>query len=339
MTGAPAVDLVVPLWNSERWLAGCLAALDAQTHPPDSLVFVDDASTDATLARLEALAPEARVLRLSRHGGFARAANAGIRATDAPFVALLNVDTEAEPDWLAQLVEHLSAAGRGTGFAASKMLRLEAPEQVDSAGDSFSRFGSARKRGHGEPAEDWDQSESVLSASAGAALYRRGMLDEVGLFDETFDSYLEDVDLGLRAQLAGYHCLYVPTARVLHQGGGSGLPRPRYVRLMTANRLATLVKNLPGPVLLRHLLSLAWGQAYFAAAYRRPLSSLAGYLDLARRLPAVLRARREIQSERRISASEFDALLRRDLGEPPLRRLFLRRLPLRRSPSRRPEAP
>ena len=152
------------------------------------------------------------------------------------------------------------------------------------------------------------------------------MLDDVGLFDETFDSYLEDVDLGLRAQLAGHACLYVPTARVLHHGGGSGLPRPRYVRLMTANRVATVVKNLPGPLLLRNLLRLAWGQAYFFVAYRRPLSSLAGYADLVARLPSVLRERRRIQRRRQTPIARFAGLLSPDLGEPPLRRLLFRRL-------------
>lgn len=326
MTELPTVDLVIPLWNSERWLDGCLAGLAAQTLPPSSVVFVDDASTDDTVVRLEALAPKARILRLPEHGGFARAANAGIRATAAPLVALLNVDTEARPEWLAQLAEHLVAAGDGAGFAASKMLQLDAPERVDSAGDSLSRFGSARKRGHGEPAERWTRPARVLSASAGAALYRRRMLDDVGLFDETFDSYLEDVDLGLRAQVAGYECLYVPTAHVLHQGGGSGLPRPRYVRLMTANRVATVAKNLPGRLLLRHFLSLAWGQVYFLAAYRRPFSSLAGYSDLVRRLPAILRERRRIQRGRRVSTKRLGRLLSPELGEPPLWRLLFRRL-------------
>ncbi len=326
MSETRVVDVVVPLWNSERWLDGCLAGLAAQTLTPSSVIFVDDASTDGTRGRLEELLPSARTVLLEAHGGFARAANAGIRATDAPLVALLNVDTEARPEWLEELVEHLLAAGDRVGSAASQMLHLEAPELVDNAGDVFSRYGSARKRGHGEPADRWSQPGQVLSASAGAALYRRRMLDVVGLFDETFESYLEDVDLGLRAQLAGYDCVYVPTARVLHHGGGSGLPRPRYVRLMTANRVATVLKNLPGSLLLRHFLSLAWGQAYFLVAYRRPLSSLAGYLDLVRRLPAILRERRRIQQKRQGSTARVARLLSSELGEPPLHRLLLRRL-------------
>ncbi|MDH3404078.1 MAG: glycosyltransferase family 2 protein [Acidobacteriota bacterium] len=342
MTGRPAVDVVVPVWNSARWLDGCLAALAAQTLAPAAIVFVDDASTDDTAARLEARLeaghgappgagpgsrpPRMRLLRQPVHGGFATAANAGIRATTAPLVALLNVDTQAAPDWLAQLAAHLEAAPDSVGFAASKMLQLAVPERIDGAGDTFSRYGSARKRGHGEPAAGWTRPERVLSASAGAALYRRSMLDDVGLFDESFGSYLEDVDLGLRAQLAGWECLFVPAARVLHEGGGSALPRPGYVRLLTANRAATVVKNLPGRLLLRHLPALVWGQCYFAAAYRRPLASLAGYGDFLRRLPAILRERRRIQRRRRIPVERFRRLLSRELGEPPLRRLILRRL-------------
>jgi GT2 family glycosyltransferase len=152
------------------------------------------------------------------------------------------------------------------------------------------------------------------------------MLSEIGGFDETFDSYLEDVDLGLRAQLAGWRCLYLPSAVVLHAGGGAGLPRQRYVRMMTANRAATILQNVPAALLWRHAATWIWGQWYFFVAYRRPGGSLLGYCDLARRLPRVIRQRRARQAGRRLAAADFGGLLARDLGEPPLRRLLRRRL-------------
>lgn len=325
MSADSAVDVVVPLWNSERWVAGCAAALAAQSLSPRSVVWVDDGSTDGTAERLRAVAPEARIEQLDRHRGFAAAANRGIEVTDAPWIALLNADTRAAPTWLQELVTRALAAPSVVGSVASRMVRMDDPDRIDDAGDLFSRYGSAIKRGRGQPAARWADEGTVTSACAGAALYRRAMLRRIGLFDEAFDSYLEDVDLGLRAQLAGWQCLFVPAATVLHAGGGSGLPRERYVRLMTANRAATVLKNVPASLLLRHAASWLWGQWYFLLAYRRPGPSLLGYWDLARRLPILLRQRRRIQTGRCLPAAGFGRLLARDLGEPPLRRLLRRR--------------
>ena len=320
-----AVDIVVPVWNSKRWIGDCLAAIRAQTLKPESVTVVDDASTDGIRAWLHEHAPEVRTIGLDTHRGFAAAVNRGIDAGSAPMVALLNADTRADPEWLERLVSALDSAEENVGSAASRMLQLRAPGRIDNAGDRFTRYGSALKRGRGDDADDWSESGRVLSASAGAALFRRSMLAEIGAFDESFESYLEDVELGLRARLAGYACLYVPTAKVLHQGGGSGLPRSRYVRLVTANRIATVLHTFPGRLLWRHAPHLIWGQWYFLVASRRPIQSLLGYWDLVQRLPRVLGRRRQLQAGRRISPDEFDRLLGRRLGEPGLTELFRRR--------------
>jgi len=319
-----AVDIVVPVWNSRHWIDDCLAALRLQTLIPRTIIVVDDGSSDGILEWLRDNAPEVQVERLAAHRGFAAAANRGIRAATAPLVALLNVDTQADPEWLSCLATALEDASPQVGMAASKMLRLEAPESIDNAGDHFTHYGSALKLGHGDPSSRWTEQRAILSASAGAALYRRSMLDEIGLFDESFESYLEDVELGLRAQLAGYGAIFVPTAQVLHQGGGSGLPRGRYVRLITANRVATVLHTFSAGQLWRHALRLLWGQWYFLVASRRPWQSLLGYIDLIGRLPRVLNRRREIQSRRRIDAAQFELQLGRELGEPPLSHLLRR---------------
>ncbi|MCZ6508914.1 MAG: glycosyltransferase family 2 protein [Acidobacteria bacterium] len=321
-----AVDVVVPAWNSKHWLGDCLDALRSQTLPARTIIVVDDASTDGTGDWLAKHAGDLRVAHLDRNRGFAAAANRGLELSTAPLVALLNADTRADAGWLEALAGHLARAPQSVGFAASRILQLRAPDRIDSAGDQFSCYGSALKRGRGDDSKNWSRPDTVLSACAGAALYRRKMLDEIGSFDESFESYLEDVDLGMRARLAGYTCLFVPSARVLHQGGGSGLPRPRYVRLMTANRVATILRNFPGSVLRRHWLRLLWGQWYFLLAYRRPWHSALGYVSLLRRLGTILRRRRSTQASRRVSSDEFEGSLARDLGEPPLRWLLGQRL-------------
>ncbi|MEZ5333672.1 MAG: glycosyltransferase family 2 protein [Thermoanaerobaculia bacterium] len=317
------MTVVVPTWNSARWLPGCLAALRAQTLEPEEVLVVDSASTDGTI---EALGEggSVRWLALSANRGFAAAANAGWRSARTPWVALLNPDTAPEAGWLRALAEALAASDARVWAIASKMLRMVDPDVVDDAGDSLTRFGAAVKRGHGEPERSWCEADDVLSPCAGAALYRRDVLEGLGGFDESFESYLEDLDLGLRARLAGWRCRFEPEARVLHQGGGSGLPRPHYVRLVTCNRLLLLLKDLPARLLVRHSLRLLRGQLYFLLAYHRPLASLQGYLRFLRLLPHTLRARRQVQGARRVAVEEVDGWLLRERGTPPLRSLLRR---------------
>jgi hypothetical protein len=322
-TGPEAVTVVVPTWNSGPWLPDCLEALARQTLQPREILVVDSASTDGSVAALSSVGSP-RLLALPSNRGFAAAANAGWRAAGTPWVALLNPDTRPEPDWIRSLADAMAAADPEVWAVASKMLRMDDPGRVDDAGDQLSRFGAAVKRGHGEPEGDWNRADQVLSPCAGGALYRRAALAELGGFDESFESYLEDLDLGLRACLAGWRCRFEPRARVLHHGGGAGLARARYVRLVTCNRLLLLGKNLPATLLARHAARLARGQLYFLVAYHRPLASLLGYLRFLYRLPSMLSARRAIQRTRRASAAQVDACLLPTLGAPPLRQLWRR---------------
>jgi GT2 family glycosyltransferase len=265
-------------------------------------------------------------LGLEKNRGFAPAVNAGIRQALSEYVVLLNVDTVPQPDWLANLVETIEKSPPDVGCLASKMLNLNNPNIIDDAGDTFSWYGSARKRGWREPANAYLEAEEVFSACAGAALYRRIFLEEVGIFDENFTSYLEDIDLGLRGRLLGYRCLYVPSAEVLHHGQGAGTPRSRYVYLMTRNRLALILKSIPFELLLKHSQTLLFGQFYFFLVYKRPLHSLAGMISFLFALPRLLRQRQDIQRQRKISNQALDPMLSRDLGEPSLKDIIKTKL-------------
>jgi GT2 family glycosyltransferase len=315
----PKVTVVIPNWNTQCWLPGCLDGLRAQRYRDFEVILVDNGSTDNSLEFVQQHYPEVRIISFERNRGFASAVNAGIKGSRSDYVALLNVDTVPHPEWLSSLVEIMETSPHDIGGLASKMLAMDNPKMIDDAGNTLSWYGSARKRGTGEPVEAYSQVDEVFSVSAGAALYRRSFLEDVGGFDEGFGSYLEDVDLGLRGRLLGYRYLYVPTAVVLHKIHGAGLARSRYVYLVTRNRLALLLKNIPLGLMLRHSWTLLYGQFYFFLVYKRPFHSLAGITSFLLALPRILGQRRAIQKRKKISNQALETVLSNDLGEPCLR--------------------
>ncbi len=322
----PKVIVVIPNWNTQRWLTGCLDGLQAQNYRDFRVIMVDNGSTDNSVAFVKQHYPEVEILTFAENRGFVPAVNAGIKQSHSEYVALLNVDTIPQPDWLSGLVETIEQSPPDVGCLASKMLSLDNPSLMDDAGNTFSWYGSARKRGQGEPAENYTRPEEIFSACGGAALYRRTFLEKAGGFDENFVSYLEDVDLGLRGQLLGYRCLYVPIAQVLHQWGGANIPRPRYVYLVTRNRLALLLKNIPLELLFKHARTLLFGQLYFFLVYKRPLHSLAGIISFLAALPRILHQRRLIQKRKKISNQALETMLSYELGEPRLRDILKTKL-------------
>ncbi len=309
--------VVIPTWNTRRWLRGCLDGLRAQHYRRFQVLVVDNGSSDGSVDFIRQHYPEVHLVVFPRNRGFASAVNTGIQWAHTPYIALLNADTIPLPEWLGRLVEVLKIAP-DIACVASKMLNMVDPARIDDAGDTFSWYGSARKRGHGELASRYSRSEEVFSACAGAALYRKAVLEEVGGFDEAFRSYLEDIDLGFRIRLRGYRCLYAPQAQVLHQGHGSMLARSHYVYLMTRNRLAILTKDMPFSLLRKHWKTLLYGQLYFLLVYKHPLSTIGGIMAWLLSLPYWLRLRKEILSSRIISDTELERWISTELGEPSL---------------------
>lgn len=230
----------------------CIAALRAQTFRDFEIIVVDNASTDGSREWL-AEQSDVRVIRNETNAGFAAACNQGIRASDAPFVALLNDDTRAEPQWLEALVEGMSSPPhppsqqeKGVGSCASLLLFADRPGVVQGAGIAVDRAAIAWDRLRGYPADSAVASRAceVFGASGGAALYRRAMLDEIGLFDECFFAYLEDVDLAWRAQRAGWRCRYMPQARVLHHTSATSVEGSAFKnRLLGRNKVWLAAKN------------------------------------------------------------------------------------------------
>jgi GT2 family glycosyltransferase len=213
--------VVIPNWNGRQFLGPCLEALRAQTLDGFEIVLVDNASTDDSVDFVKEHFPEVRVVEAEENVGFAAGMNLGIRAVDTELIAFLNNDTAPAPSWLEELVACLERHPRAAA-ATSKMLLHDRPETIDSAGDGITTLFLPYARGHGaRDNAQYEREEQVFSASGGASLWRGAVLDRIGLFDEAFFAYYEDVDLGFRARLAGYECWYAPRAVVRHHRGGS----------------------------------------------------------------------------------------------------------------------
>ncbi len=306
--------MVIPNWNGERFLSTCLRSLRRQSFEDFETILVDNGSTDASVAFVRDNFPEIRVLSLPENRGFSAAVNAGIRASEAEHVALLNNDTETDPEWLEALVAAADAYSEA-GFFASKMVDFEDRRILDGAGDVLRRSGLPYRLGHGEPDRgQYDEVAFVFGACAGAAMYRRSMLDDLGLFDEDFFANCEDGDLSFRAQLAGYRCLYVPGSVVYHMGSATfGKRSPTSTRLGTRNSLCMLVKNLPAPLVPSFLPFVAAGQLsrlVVTASTSTLVAHLEGLAGALRLLPLMLRKRREIQKRRQVPVEYIKALLK-----------------------------
>jgi GT2 family glycosyltransferase len=319
------VSVIIPNWNGKDLLGPCLESLHGQEFDDYETILVDNGSTDESVAFVEKNFPQVAIVRLEENRGFSAAVNAGISASRAPYVCLLNNDTEVDRRWLSTLVNAL-AADPESGSAASKVLFFSDPRSVNSAGDEFSFFGVAYQRRLTQGDTDlFNQARYVFSACGAAALYRRELFEKIGLFDESFFAYQEDVDIGFRSQLAGYRCLFVPDAVVYHKyHKTSSKVANLWMHLRERNKYFVLIKNLPAnffflclPLFLLHE-ALGLSQAvrlrhikvYFSA--RR---------DVWHHLPQLLRSRRQIQSQRVVSDAYLFGIMR---FREPLRVLFYR---------------
>ena len=312
---APRVSVIIPHWNGCHHLAGCLNALRRQTLADHEVILVDNGSTDGSQVYVREHFPEVRLIELGSNRGFTGAGNAGYAASRGEFVCLLNNDTEADPGWLAAVVDVFERQPRA-GVVASKILLFDRRDHFHTAGDYYRVDGIPGNRGVWQRDRgQYDREEPVFSACGGAAAYRRSMLAEIGFLDDAFFFSCEDVDLAWRAQLAGWEVRYTPAAVVYHKlkaSGGSGVVGSYHDG---RNFLYVIWKNYPTALLRQHAgdivraqwrISAAALRAWRGAAARARLrGQLAGLLGLARMWPA----RRRIQAARRIDDRTLAARL------------------------------
>lgn len=314
MSQPPLFSIVIPHWNGLTHLPVCMAALRCQTYPNVEILVADNGSTDGSQDYLRREYPEAHIVQLDRNYGFTGACNAGMRAAQGAYIALLNNDTEADPGWVIALVNAFERHPEA-GFLASKMMLFDRRDHLHTAGDFYGVDGWPGNRGAWMPDHGQFERETyVFSACAGSSVYRRAMLEDIGLLDDDFFFGMEDIDLAWRAQSAGYRCLYVPTAVVYHKvsASGGGVTSSFYDG---RNAFYVLVRNYPAPLFRKHWprivrkyasVALEALRAWRGEAARARLRGMATGLL---RIPWLLGKRRAIQQRRTVSLDYIESIL------------------------------
>lgn len=315
-TIAPHVSVIVLNYNGLKWLSACLNALVGQVDAPRfEIVLVDNGSTDGSSAYVESRYPSVRIVQTGRNLGYAGGNNAGARVARGAWLAFLNNDTVAAPDWLARL-DQVAGAREGAALVTSRLELLAFPGYIDSAGDGYLRAGGAYKRGHGAPIGSWLQSGEVFGACGAGFLIRRDVFDQLAGFDEDFFMVYEDVDLSYRARLAGHRCWYAADAIIRHAGSATlGTVSAQAVYYGQRNLEWTWLKNTPPGLLLRtlpeHLAYSLAGVAHYIARGRGG-AALRGKVAALIGLPSLMRKRRDVQRARRVDSSTLELHLERN---------------------------
>jgi GT2 family glycosyltransferase len=334
MTDIPRVSIIILNWNGLSDTVTCLESLKKITYPNYDVIVIDNGSSDNDADILEVkFAGYIHLIRNDKNYGFAKGNNIGITKAfednSVKYIATLNNDTIVMPQWLDELVR-CAEIDASIGSCASKMLYYHRPTIINAAGDLILKDGSGINRGRNEPDKgQYDKEEEVFGACAGAALYSREMLNKIGLFDPDYFAYNEDLDLAWRARLAGWICMYVPSAVVYHVHSASTVSFPAFkIYHGERNRIWTLIKNFPIKHILiatpytvmklfLHLLS-ALRKKGRGSDYARNvklsaivLSLLRAWIDASVNLPKFIKKRRNVQSLRKVPINEIDLWLKK----------------------------
>lgn len=309
------LSIIIPNWNGLQYLQVCFDALRNQNYPHLEIILVDNASSDGSLDLVRREYPEVKIIALDKNYGFTGACNAGLHAATGEFLCLLNNDTEAAPGWARSVVAAFKQPE--TGFVASKMRLFDKRDHLHTAGDTYSIDGQAGNRGAWQKdIGQFDRKSYVFSACGGSSAYRASMLDQIGLLDDDFFFSLEDIDLGWRAQLAGYRCTYNPDAVVYHHlsATGGGKTASFYDG---RNAIYVLIKNYPTALFRKHWRKILGRQARLAweaiRAWRGEAARarLRGMLTAIVHIPALLRKRSVIQKSRKVTIEYLESILSR----------------------------
>jgi len=308
------ISVIIPNWNGRSYLERCLHSLENQDFSIFEVIVVDNGSTDASVEFIRRHFPKIRVIAFHENRGFSRAVNEGIKRARGRYVLLLNNDVEADPQLLRSLHEAVICLD-DADFYACRMMDFHRRDLIDGVGDGFPRKGKAFRIGHGlKYGPPFHQRRRVFGACAGAALYKKSLFAEVGLFDEDFFAYHEDADWNFRANLMGYRCFCIPEAVVYHLGSSTtgSIHNEFTVFYNIRNIINVILKNMPMVLLCRYLPRILWGQMESFFRYcvmgRFWRAYVTGLFHAIRLSSKMVKKRIEIQRTKSISNSELERL-------------------------------
>lgn len=260
MSNKPKVTVIIPNYNGLKFMEPCFKALELQIYHKFQILVVDNGSTDGSVEWLRE--HQIPTIFLDTNTGFSGAVNTGIKAAKTPYVLLLNNDTEPDCHFIGEMVKAIERSPK-IFSVSSKMIQMYHKDKMDDAGDMYSLLGWAYQRGVGRSSAGYNHPCRIFSACAGAAIYRREVFEEIGYFDEMHFAYLEDIDIGYRARIAGYDNVYCPHGVVYHVGSGtSGSKYNSFkVKLAARNNIYLNYKNMPFVQLLVNALPIGAGMA------------------------------------------------------------------------------
>lgn len=315
------VWVVIPNWNGARIISDCLQSLEVQSYS-HQVVVVENGSTDSSTKLIKEKFPAVTLLEFPDNAGFAGGVNRGIRHAikhNAEYIALLNNDAAADKDWLKNLVRSMNTNDK-VGIVTGKLLRDD-KKHFDSTGDYYSIRGIPFPRGRNQlDSGQYDDAESVFSASGGASLYRVAMLKEIGLFDERFFAYYEDVDISFRARLYGWDILYNPKSIAYHAVSSTSSKLGSFNHFHSNKNFYFLyIKNMPTKLFFKYLPSFlyqALRSAVSSLVHLHIVSYCKAIFSVLISLPSVLKDRYTIQKNKKVSDEEIDKLLHH--SKPPI---------------------
>lgn len=322
------VSIIIVNYNGADYIEECLESVYAQTYQPVEIIVVDNHSSDHSLRILEHHAGRIRLIKSNINLGFAAGNNKGIGISKGTYVALLNNDAIAEPVWIARMVETMQA-DRSLGSCGCKIVSYFDRSKMDSAGLKFSAEGMSRGEGRNQSVDLYRESNPILIPSGCASMFRKEALNQTGLFDEDFFCYCEDADLGLRLQLYGWASQYVADAVVYHRYSETAGKYSSFKAYhVERNHYWFVLKNYPLKYCLlnplytfnrylfqaRSLMKRNGATAEYAKSVRLHtvvVFLLKAHLDAWRNIPKILKKRRQIQRNKRVSTKTFEGWLKK----------------------------
>lgn len=310
----PSVAIIIPNWNGSDVISQCLASLELLKHPAD-IIVVDNGSTDNSVEIIKSKHPKITLLEFADNAGFAGGVNRGIKYAlehNYSYVALFNNDAVAKKDWLSELVNQFDTNEK-IGIVTGKLMRSD-KIHIDSTGDFYTIWGLPYPRGRNQKDEgQYNKVEEVFGASGGASLYKAELFKDIGLFDEDFFAYYEDVDISFRAQMAGWKIVYTPKAIAYHAVGGTSSKMGDFTRFHSAkNFLLLYARNMPTGLYWKYLavFSIQLLRMFISSTLRgKPIPFIKGSLSALKLHSKTKDIRLDRLSKQKVSDEYIDSML------------------------------